>query len=383
MGPSHPGRQLLSVITGVSAATVTVPLDIETSIAKRAITERHYTLVRVRDDQGLVGTGFCYGGSLAGHIVTIAVRDLLKEKVVGRDAHQVEAIWDDMFHESLLHGRRGSVMRAISAIDIALWDLMGQEAGLPLHSLLGSYRSETVPAYASGGYFLPGKTDADLADEVKGYVDMGFPAVKIKVGRVSVPEDVERIKACREVLGPDIPLYVDANNAWRDAPSAIHAIKCFEKWGIDWVEEPVFPDDIDASAAIARAVGVPIATGEIEATRWGFQALIRAEAASILQPDAAVCGGITEWRRIAALAAASNIPVAPHWFADLHVHLVAATPNATWVEYFTDTSILNFMKLLKSSLEIRDGELVLPKGTGLCMEWDEAAIKKWSRDGWA
>jgi L-alanine-DL-glutamate epimerase-like enolase superfamily enzyme len=274
-------------------------------------------------------------------------------------------------------------MRAISAVDIALWDLMGQEAGMPLHRLLGSYRSETVPAYASGGYYLPGKTADDLAAEVEGYTAMGFPAVKIKVGRVSVQEDVERIKACREVLGPDIPLYLDANNAWRDAPSAIHAIQSFEKWGIDWVEEPVFPDDIEASAAIARAVSVPVATGEIEATRWGFQALMRAKAASILQPDAAVCGGITEWRRIAALAAASSFPVAPHWFADLHVHLVAAAPNATCVEYFTDTSILNFMKLLKSSLEIRAGELVLPEGKGLCMDWDEDAIGRWSRDGWA
>jgi L-alanine-DL-glutamate epimerase-like enolase superfamily enzyme len=372
----------LSVVTDVSATTVIVPLEVETSIAKRAIRERHYTLVRVQDDQGLSGTGFCYGGSLAGHIVTLAVRDMLRDTVIGRDPHQVEAIWDEMFQESLLHGRRGAVMRAMSAIDIALWDLMGHEAGLPLYSLLGSYRPQTVPAYASGGYYLPGKTPKDLAEEVRGYIEMGFPAVKIKVGRASVQDDVERIKACREVLGPDIPLFLDANNAWRDAPSAIRAIRTFEEYGIDWVEEPLLPDDIEASAVIAQVVDVPIATGEIEATRWGFQALIKAQAASILQPDAAVCGGITEWKRIAALAAASNIPVAPHWFADLHVHLVAASPNATWVEFFTDTTILNFMKLLASSLELRNGEIVLPQGTGLCLEWDEKAIELWSLDGW-
>jgi L-alanine-DL-glutamate epimerase-like enolase superfamily enzyme len=362
---------------------VVVPLEQETSIAKRAITERHYTLVRVRDERGLAGTGFCYGGSLAGHIVTVAVRDMLRDILLGRDAHEVEALWEEMFHQSLLHGRRGSVMRAISAIDIALWDLLGKQAGLPLHKLLGSYRAKTVPAYASGGYYVPGKTTDDLAREVKGYVEMGFPAVKIKVGRVGVAEDVERVRACRAALGPEVPLFLDANNAWRDAPSAIAATRHFETVGIDWMEEPVFPDDIEASAAVARAVDVPIATGEIEATRWGFQALIQAGAASILQPDAAVCGGITEWRRIAALAAAHNIPVAPHWFADLHVHLVAATPNATWVEYFTDTQVLNFMRLLKGSLAIRDGRLVLPEGEGLCMDWDEAAIERWSPDGWA
>lgn len=372
----------MSIVKEVVSATVVVPLEQQTSIAKRAITERHYTLVRVRDENGLEGTGFCYGGSLAGHIVTVAVRDMLRHKVVGRDAHQIEAIWDDMFQESLLHGRRGSVMRGISAIDIALWDLRAKQAGLPLYSLLGAYREETVPAYASGGYYVPGKTTEDLADEVRSYVDMGFPAVKIKVGRASTQEDVARIQACRDAIGPDVRLFLDANNAWRDAPSAIQAIRKFEECGIDWMEEPVFPDDIEASAAIARAVDVPIAAGEIEATRWGFQALIQAGAASILQPDAAVCGGITEWRRIAALAAAHNVPLAPHWFADLHVHLVAATPNATWVEYFTNTKVLNFMRLLKSRLQVRDGQLVLPAGPGLGIDWDEEAIARWSVDGW-
>jgi L-alanine-DL-glutamate epimerase-like enolase superfamily enzyme len=340
-------------------------------------------LVRITDDQGNQGTGFCYGGSLAGHIVTVAVRDMLSRKVLGRDPHDVESIWDDMFQDSLLHGRRGSVMRGISAVDIALWDLLAKEAGLPLYSYLGAYRSDAVPAYASGGYFLPGKTPADLAAEVKGYVDTGFPAVKIKVGRVSIDEDCERIAACREVMGSSMPLFLDANNAWRDAPSAIRAIRAFERHGIDWIEEPVFPDDVKASSAIARAVDVPVATGEIEATRWGFQTLIEMEAASILQPDAAVCGGITEWRRIAALAAGHSIPVAPHWFADLHVHLVAATPNATWVEYFTDTQILNFMKLLKNSLRMEGGQLILPKDPGLGMHWDEESINRWSLDGWS
>ncbi|MBM3956984.1 MAG: mandelate racemase/muconate lactonizing enzyme family protein [Gemmatimonadetes bacterium] len=369
-------------ITELRAATVVVPLDQEAAIAKRAITERHYCLVRARNRTGIEGIGFCYVGSLGGRLATVAVTDLLRDKVVGRDPHQVEAIWDDMFHDTLLHGRRGSVLRAISAIDIALWDLMAKEAGLPLYRLLGACREETVPAYASGGYFKPGKTVQDLADEVRGYADRGFRAVKIKIGRVPVDEDVARIRACREAIGPNVQLFTDANNAWRDVPTAIRAIRAFEESGVDWLEEPVPPDDIEASAAVARAVNVPIATGEIEATRWGFQALIQAGAASILQPDAAVCGGITEWRRIAALAAGHGIPVAPHWFADLHVHLVASTPNATWVEYFPDTKVLNFMRLLKSSLEVVGGDLVLPKVPGLGIELCEEAVSRHIVDGW-
>ena len=369
-------------VTAVTASTVVVPVDEGIAIATRDVQNREYTLVKIRSNGGNEGMGFCYGGSRAGHLSTLAVRDLLRDHVIGREPYEVEAIWDAMFRESLLHGRRGSVLRAMSAIDIALWDLMGKEVKLPLYSLLGAYRKATVPSYASGGYYLAGKTPEHLAAEVRGYVDMGFRAVKIKVGRLCPEEDAVRVRACRQAIGPDVQLFLDANNAWADAPTAIRAIRMFEKYDPGWIEEPVMPDDLEASAAVAAAVRVPIATGEIEATRWGFQELIHHRAASILEPDAAVCGGITEWRKIAALAAAHSIPVAPHWFADLHVHLVASTPNAIWVEYFPNTRVLNFMRLLKSSLEVRQGELVLPEGPGLGIELDENTIERYSVDGW-
>jgi L-alanine-DL-glutamate epimerase-like enolase superfamily enzyme len=369
-------------VTGVMANTVVVPLDGEISFATRAVQNREYTLVRVKNSRGIEGLGFCYGGSRAGHLSTVAIRDLLRDHVIGRDSSELEAVWEAMFQDSLLQGRRGSVLRAISAIDIALWDLRGKELGLPLYSLLGAYKKDTVPAYASGGYYLPGKTPARLAEELKGYVARGFQAVKIKVGRLSTEEDTARLKACRHAIGPDIKLFLDANNAWRDAPSAIESIRRFEEYEPGWIEEPVMPDDIEASAAVATAVRTPVATGEIEATRWGFQELIHRRAASILQPDAAVCGGITEWRKIAALAAASSIAVAPHWFADLHVHLVAATSNATWVEFFPDTMVFNFMRLLKNSVAARDGELVLPEAPGLGVDLDEEIVERYSVDGW-
>jgi L-alanine-DL-glutamate epimerase-like enolase superfamily enzyme len=369
-------------VTSVLASTAVVPLDAGIAIATRAVQNREYTLVRVKNSSGLEGVGFCYGGSRAGHLATIAVRDLLRSHVIGKETQDVEAVWDAMFRDSVLQGRRGCVLRAMSAIDIALWDLMGKEARLPLYSLLGAQGRETVPAYASGGYYLEGKTPEHLAEEMRGYLDRGFKAVKIKVGRLSAEEDAVRIKACRQAIGPDVPLFLDANNAWRGASEAIEAIRRFEEYEPGWVEEPVMPDDLEASAVVAATVRTPVATGEIEATRWGFQELIHRKAASILQPDAAVCGGITEWRKIASLAAAHGLPVAPHWFADLHVHLVAATPNATWVELFPDTKILNFMRLLKSSLEVRDGELVLPKGPGLGIELDEEAVERYSVDGW-
>lgn len=369
-------------IVSVQANTVVVPLEVETAFATRSVKNREYTLVKIKNSRGQTGVGFCYGGSKAGHLSTLAVRDLLREHVIGRELQEMEAIWDNMFRDSVLHGRRGSVLRAISAIDNALWDLSGKEKGLPLYRLLGSPEKETVKAYASGGYYLKGKTNRDLADELKGYLARGFKAVKIKVGLLSAREEALRVKACRQAIGSGVPLYLDANNAWRDAPSAIAAIRMFEEYEPGWIEEPVMPDDLEASAAIAAATPVPVATGEIEATRWGFQEIIHRRAASIFQTDAAVCGGITEFRKIASLADAHQIPIAPHWFADLHVHLVAAISNATMVEFFPDTSILNFMRLLKKSVTARDGELILPQEPGMGIEFNEEVVERYSKDGW-
>ena len=371
-------------VTKLEANTCVVPLEKRgLSISTRALRERHFTLVRVRTDTGTEGLGFTYCGTRAGHIVTLAVRDLLRDSVVGRDPEQVEAIWDAMYRESLLHGRRGAVLRAISAVDIALWDALSKEAGLPLYRHLGGSDREPVPAYASGGYYAEGKGPAGLAEEMRGYLEMGFRAVKMKLGRLTPKEDAVRVRAAREAVGPDVALFLDANNAWPDADAAIDAIRHFEEYDPGWIEEPLMPDDIEGHARVAAAVRTPVATGEIHATRWEFQQLIDHNAAAILQPDGGVCGGITETRRIAALAAAHDIPIAPHWFPELHVHVVASTPNATWVEYFTDLSIINLGRLFSTRLEGRPGGLALPKGPGLGVELDEAAVERFSVDGWS
>ena len=370
-------------VTSLESCTCVVPLESGVAIASRGIRERHYTLVRVRTDTGAEGIGFCYGGHKAGHVVTLVVRDLLRDVVLGTDPQEAQAIWDSMYREALLHGRRGAVLRAISAIDIALWDAAAEEAALPLYRYLGGGRQDFVPAYASGGYYADGKGLEDLALEMRGYLEMGFDAVKMKIGRVPPKEDATRIRAAREAVGPDVPLFLDVNNGWSDASAAIEAIRIFEEYNPGWIEEPLMPDDIQGHAEIAAAVKPPVATGEIHATRWDFLQLIESRAASILQPDAGVCGGITEWRRIAGLAASHNIEVAPHWLADLHVHLVAATPNATWVEYFTDAAVLNLGRLFSTSLEVRPGGLAVPQTPGLGVELDEVAVDRFSIDGWA
>jgi L-alanine-DL-glutamate epimerase-like enolase superfamily enzyme len=193
------------------------------------VSHRWYTLSRIIDADGAVGIGFCYAGSDGGALSTMAIRELFAPLLTGRESHATVGLWDTMYRQSILHGRVGSVMRALSAVDIALWDLNARRAGLPLHLYLGGSGVATVPAYASGGYYLEGKGVDGLVSEVEHYVEMGFDAVKIKVGRASIREDNDRIAGARAVLGTDRLLMLDANNAWSHVAEAIQAIRAWEK----------------------------------------------------------------------------------------------------------------------------------------------------------
>jgi L-alanine-DL-glutamate epimerase-like enolase superfamily enzyme len=368
----------MSKVVAVEAGTAVVPLDRVTSFATRTVAERHYGLVRITTDDGLSGIGFCYAGHAAGYLVAGAVADLLAPVLLGQDPHQTERLWEMMYAEALLHGRAGSVMRAISALDVALWDRNARAAGLPLWRYLGAHAEESVPAYASGGYYLHGKSPADLAAEAVSYVDSGFRAVKIKVGRLAHADDAVRLREVRDAVGPDVEVMLDANNAWRDLGAGLAAARAFEPYAPAWLEEPFSPDDITAHALLAARTTIPIATGEIEAGRWRHAELIDRGAVHVLQTDAAVCGGITEWRRIAAYADPHGVVMCPHWFHDLHVHLVAATPNARYVEYFPDDQVLNFRRLVSRQLQVTDGQIALPTGPGLGFDFDREALDRYA-----
>jgi L-alanine-DL-glutamate epimerase-like enolase superfamily enzyme len=370
-------------IRSVEARPVRVPLEAPTFLSTRTVVNREYALVRIEGDDGHTGIGFCYAGHGCAELVASAVRNLLAPLAVGQDAHCTEGLWQRLYQEALLHGRAGAVMRALSAMDIALWDRNARSASLPLYKFLGAYATHTVDAYASGGYYLEGKTARHLADELSGYVAAGFKAVKIKVGRGSLKEEADRTAAAREAIGPDVPLMLDANNAWRDLETALRYMRIYERHDPYWIEEPFSPDDIANHARLAALTPVPVATGEIEAGRWRFKHLLDEKAAAILQTDAAVCGGITEFRRIAATAASYGVTVSPHWFHDLHVHLVASTPNCRLVEFFPDDKVLNFRRLVGRQLSVENGAIVLPTAPGLGFDFDDARVDACSTEDWA
>lgn len=373
----------MTAITWVRSCTVRIPLDHATAFATRSVVARDYALVEITGDDDHRGIGFAYAGSSAGSLVTRAVRELLGPIVLGEDPYQVEGLWQRMYREALLHGRSGAAMRALSAIDNALWDRNARAAGLPLYKYLGACASGTVPAYASGGYYLEGKTPAMLGQECARYVEMGFRAVKIKVGRLDRVQEEARIAAARSAIGSETLLMLDANNAWSDLVTALRYMEVYQKYDPYWIEEPFSPDDIDNHARLAQRTPVPVATGEIEAGRWRFKELLEKEAAAILQTDAAVCGGISEFRRIAATAASFGVTVCPHWFHDLHVHLVASTPNAMFVEFFPDDQVLNFRRLIEPQLTIERGGLVLPTAPGLGVDFKAEAVAAYALESWA
>ena len=372
-----------ATIAAVRARTVRVPVAIPTAISTRTLNHRDYVVCEVRDSDGAIGMGYTYAGTSAGAWVTSAINDLLAPHAVGKPSRGIVELYEALAQEYLLVGRRGGLVRALSALDIALWDLLGQRVGMPLRGLLGSAR-QTVPAYASGGYYRPGDAVENVRAEVERQRARGFTDYKMKVGGLTLREDAERVGAARLALGPDGRLALDANNAYRSVAEAIRAAEAFAPHDIWWLEEPLLPDDIDGHAQLAARVSMPIATGEIEATAWGFGHLLRARAAHIHQTDACVCGGVTEWVKAAHAAAAFGVQVAPHWHHNLHAQLTASVANGLVVEHFSlEEGVYNFEEIVEpeTRMTVRDGQIVLNDLPGIGFRFDRDALDRYALAG--
>jgi D-arabinonate dehydratase len=328
---------------------------------------RRFGLVQVLTDAGL--TGECPVGA------SPAIVDSLKPVLVGQDPLLIEHHWRAMF--ATRHTTTGGdFMFALSRIDIALWDLLGKATGQPVWKLLGGDR-QRVEAYAAGGYYGHGKGLRELAAEMERYLALGYRAVKMKVGwaGTTLAADAERVRVVRETIGPAIKLMVDANHAYT-AAQAIRFGRMIERYEVEWFEEPVPHTDLRGGAEVCAALDVPVATGEMETTRWGFRAMLAARALDICQADPVNCGGLTEWRKIAALATADHLPLAPHGLHYIGMHCVAAIPEALTVETYPE--VYAFPELIPP-LTLTDGMITLPDAPGLGLEIDRAALARFAR----
>ena len=351
-------------IASVRADHYRVPLPVALSDSTHGtMSAFELVTVRIRDADGAEGLGYTYtvgaGGGAIGNLIGRDLGPLLE----GADETRIEALWQKLWWAVHYVGRGGLAVHALSAIDTALWDLLAKRRGLPLWRLLGGHDSK-VPAYA-GGIDLQFPLE-QLLRQTEDNLARGFRAIKMKVGRERLSEDVARVAAMRELLGPDLPLMVDANMRWR-ADVAIRAARALAPYQLTWLEEPTIPDDVKGHVRIAQEGGLPIATGENLHTLYEFQAMIAAGGVAFPEPDLSNCGGVSVWLKVARLAEAANLAVTSHGVHDLHVHLLAAVPNASFLEVHG----FGLERFMAEPLRIEDGVAIAPErpGHGVELDW--------------
>lgn len=343
-----------------------------------AIAARDVVLVEIETDEGISGIGECFAlGNVRSTAVT--VEEVLAPVLLGQDPTNVEGLWERMYRSSFRVGRRGLVLCAMSGVDIALWDITGKVAGLPVYKLLGGV-TDRFTAYASGGYYMKDKSVRDLAAEMAGYAEAGFTAMKMKIGALSLGQDLERVRAARAAVGAGIDLAVDANNAW-DFNTAVRACRTFEELDLFFFEEPLPSDDLDGSARLAAATTVPIAGYETEYTRWGMKEFIVRGAVDVAQTDAIWCGGISEARKIGILASAWGLPLIPHFSASAvslcaNLQVAASLSNVRHFELTLDENPLRD-ELNQAPVRVERGTIFAPEGPGIGMTLNRAVLERY------
>jgi L-alanine-DL-glutamate epimerase-like enolase superfamily enzyme len=355
-------------ITSITSACYSWKREQPISNGLHTYSHVNMAITKVETDIGV--TGYGVGRNNPGEN---ALRKQFAEQLVGKDPTMTEAIWSKYWVPKL-YGRRGLETRALSSIDLALWDIKAKLAGLPIYRLLGGFRNK-IPTYVAGGYYAAGKGLKELQDEMTGHINRGARAVKMKIGAVPIAEDVARVKAVREALGPDIKLMIDANCAY-SYHDAIQLAKRVEDFDVYWFEEAVQPDDYEGFTKLGRATTIPLATGENEYTKHGFRDLIATQSIAFLQPDARYTGGATEFMKIAAMAQAHGLAIAPHGDQQVHLPLLGAIPNAHILEFYPRGLNPMFGQIYQHTPDLNDdGTVTVSEIPGLGCDPQEAIEK--------
>lgn len=351
-------------VESVTSAFYRIPLDTVLSDSTHgSIPDFEFVTVRVRDADGAEGFGYTYAVNSGAPAFHALIEGYLAPALVGEDADNTEYLWQRMWWKLHYSGRGGHATSAISAVDIALWDLKARRAQMPLWRLLGGFDSR-VRCYA-GGIDLDFTIDALLAQADRFQAE-GFRAIKMKVGRQHLREDIERVRRMREHLGEDFPLMVDANMRWT-VDQAVRAARALEPFNLVWIEEPTIPDDIEGHVRVVREGRAPVATGENMHTLYEFRAMIAAGGVTYPEPDVTNCGGVTIFRKIGALAEAYNLPLTSHGAHDVTVQLLAAAPNCSYLEVHG----FPLDRYVMEKLRIVDGCALAPErpGHGIDIDW--------------
>jgi len=363
-------------IRHVKLSTMTLPLATPISDAKvftgrqKPMTEVVFLLAEITTEQGHEGIGFSYS-KRAGGPAQYAHAKEVAEVMIGEDPNDIAKLYTKLLWAGASVGRSGVATQALAALDIALYDLKAKRADLPLSKLLGAQR-DSVRTYNTSGGFLQASIE-EVKERASASLEAGIGGIKIKVGLPDTAEDLRRVRAVREHLGPDVPLMVDANQQW-DRATALRMGRRFEEFDLVWIEEPLDAYDAEGHAALARALDTPIATGEMLASVGEHQRLIDARACDIIQPDAPRVGGITQFLRLATLADEAGLDLAPHFAMEIHLHLAACYPREPWVEHFDWLD-----PMFNERLETKDGRMIVPQRPGLGITFSDQA-RAWATD---
>jgi L-alanine-DL-glutamate epimerase-like enolase superfamily enzyme len=362
----------MAKITRVEILMVDLKPKVKRVDAIQSFVSQETPIVRITDADGVVGTGYSYTIGTGGHSVMALLERTLAPALIGREAYEIERIWRDLLFMTHATSVGAITSIALAAIDTALWDLKCRKLGLPLHLLAGGAQRE-IPLYTTEGGWLHLERSALVDDAQRAKAD-GFGGCKLKVGR-PIHEDVDRISAVREAVGPGFEIFTDANQAF-NVDEAIRRAHAYEPLDIGWFEEPLTADDIEGHRRLVEHTSLPIAVGESIYSHLHFREYLERHACTIVQVDVGRVGGITPWLKVAHMAEAFNIAICPHFLMELHVSLCAAVPNARWVEYIPQLD-----DLTTERMNIRDGKAVPSSAPGLGIAWDFEAIGRQTVDG--
>jgi len=357
-------------ITHVTTRILRTPADNPLVVGLPAPTDtREFVTLELGTDQGLTGVGLTFFGGALTPALRAAV-DGLAQLLIGDDPSETEAIAAKARRAAGSSGPGGIFTLALSAIDIACWDLKGKAVGRSVAALLGGLR-ERVPTYASGALMRPHPIDY-LAKAGPRLYDMGFRQMKMQCGsEPTVAASVERVRVMREAIGSDVDLMCDINQLW-SVNQAIEVGRRIEPYHLFWLEDPTAHDDYAGLARVADNLTTPIAAGEYHYGIVPFRHMLEARSIDVVMIDLLRAGGITQWMKIAGMAEAFNLPVVSHLVPELHVHLIAAIPNGLTVEYMPWT-----LRLWEETPKLDRGQLVVPTKPGLGLAFDQAALKRY------
>lgn len=363
-------------ISRVKSYIVAAPLPKPWRIGNYVLEKGYATLVEIMTDDGISGVGEAIARLGPGATKSI-IDEMLGPCIVGSDPMEIEGLWERMFNLMRFRGHsRGYFLEAISGIDIALWDIAGKALGLPVYRVMLGHGRRQVPIYASSIFW---DSPANMAAVAAGLVENGFRSVKVKIGQ-GVETDIKCLHAIREAVGPDVQLMVDANGAY-GWPDAVRLGRDLEALSVRWFEEPTPADDLDGYRIVSSKLDIPLASGEAEFSIYGMRSLIES-GVKVIQPDVTRAGGITEIRKMAALAQAFHVSYAPHTGASSAVcmaaslQLAAAIPNFLIYEHMVGDNPLVDSLLVEPLPMPKDGLIAIPEGAGLGIELDPKALAK-------